>query len=141
MTEHNKRSYPLSYVSNNLNNILAEIVTDYESEISEKASEITNQVANDFAERLRQVTPRSEVEGIQPHLADTVKVTKKLERSIGRKGKTVYVHYGKWQIAHLLEFGWTLRNGIRLERTPFVRPLFDANKERYYRMYKEGLSK
>ena len=136
-----QKTYPLSYVANEMNRILSDIVTDYETQISGKAAEITKQVAEDFAGQLRQATPRSTIQSPLPHLADTVKVTEKLERSLGRKGKAVYVHYGKYQIAHLLEFGWTLRNGQRLERTPFVRPLFDRNKERYYRMYKDGLSK
>lgn len=136
-----KHSYPLSYVANELNRIIADIVTDYETEVSGKAAKITEQVANDFAEKLRQATPRSDVALGAPHLADTVKVTEKRERSLGSKGRKIYVHYGKWQIAHLLEFGWTLRNGQRIDRTPFIRPLFDNNKERYYNMYKEGLSK
>ena len=58
----------------------------------------------------------------------------------GGKGKALYVHYEKWQIAHLLEFGWTKRNGERLERTPYIRPLFDRNKEKYFNMYKEALN-
>lgn len=136
-----KHTYPLSYVANEMNRIIADIVTDYETEISGEAEEITKQVANDFAEKLRQETPRSTVSSGDPHLADTVKVTEKRERSLGTKGRKMYVHFGKWQIAHLLEFGWTLRNGKKLERKPFVRPLFDNNKERYYRMYKEGLKK
>ena len=36
-----KRSYPLSYVANEMNKIIADIVTDYETEISGKAAEIT----------------------------------------------------------------------------------------------------
>lgn len=136
-----QHTYPLSYVANEMNRIIADIVTDYETELSGKAAEITKQVANDFAGKLRQVTPRSSTEGSQPHLADTVKVTEKREKSLGSKGRKLYVHFGKYQIAHLLEFGWTLRNGKKLVRTPFVRPLFDNNKERYYQMYKEGLSK
>ena len=135
------RSYPLSYVANEMNKIIADIVTDYETEISEKAQEITVQVANDFADKLRKETPRSTVESGYPHLADTVKVTEKREKSLGSKGKKLYVHFGKWQIAHLLEFGWTLRNGQRLERKPFVRPLFDNNRDRYYKMYKDGIEK
>lgn len=136
-----KQSYPLSYVANEMNKIIADIVTDYETEISGKADEVTKAVAQDFADKLKQVTPRSSIEHGSPHLSDTVLVTEKREKFLGRKGRKIYVHYGKWQIAHLLEFGWTLRNDQKLERTPFVRPLFDNNKERYYRMYKEGLSK
>lgn len=141
MADVRKNSYPLSYVANEMQNIIAEMVSDYETELSKKAEEITKQVANDFAEKLRIETPKSESNSAYPHLADTVKVTEKAEKSLGSKGKKMYVHYGKWQIAHLLEFGWTLRNGERLERKPFVRPLFDNNKERYYRMYKERLNK
>lgn len=141
MSDIYNRSYPLSYVANEMNKIIADIVTDYETEISKKAEEITVQVANDFAEKLRQETPKSDIEGGLPHLADTVRVTEKREKSLGSKGRKMYVHFGKWQIAHLLEFGWTLRNGKRLERKPFVRPLFDNNRERYYRMYKEGIQK
>ena len=141
MSKTSNHSYPLSYVANEMNRIIADIVTDYETEISGKAEEITRQVAQDFAQQLRQVTPRSDVGGTSEHLADTVKVTEKMEKSLGSKGRKIYVHYGKYQLAHLLEFGWTLRNGKKLTRTPFVRPLFDNNKERYYRMYKEGLQK
>lgn len=135
------RSYPLSYVANELNRIVADIVTDYETELKGKVEEITKEVANDFAEQLRTETPKSGVTAGAEHLADTVMVTEKAEKSLGTKKKKFYVHYGKWQIAHLLEFGWTLRNGKRLDRTPFIRPLFDRNKERYYRMYKEGIQK
>ena len=141
MADIYERSYPLSYVANEMNKIIADIVTDYETEISKKAQEITVQVANDFADKLRKETPRSTVESGSPHLADTVKVTEKREKSLGSKGKKLYVHFGKWQIAHLLEFGWTLRNGQRLERKPFVRPLFDSNRDRYYKMYKDGIEK
>lgn len=141
MSDMYERSYHLSYVANEMNKIIADIVTDYETEISKKAEEITVQVANDFAEKLRQATPRRGVETGTPHLADTVKVTEKKKKSLGRTGRIVYVHFGKYQIAHLLEFGWTLRNGQRLERKPFVRPLFDNNKERYFQMYKEGIQK
>ena len=141
MADTHKRSYPLSYVANEMNKIIADIVTDYEKEISGKAAEITKQVANDFADKLRQETPRSDVETGAPHLADTVKVTEKKEKSFGKINRASYVHFGKYQIAHLLEFGWTLRNGERLERKPFVRPLFDNNKERYFQMYKEGIQK
>lgn len=135
------RSYPLSYVANEMSKIISDIVTDYEKELSGKAEEITKQVAQDFAEQLREITPRSSVVAGDPHLADTVKVTEKIEKSMGSKKKKMYVHYGKWQIAHLLEFGWTLKNGQRLERTPFIRPLFDRNKDRYVKMYKDGLSR
>lgn len=135
------RSYPLSYVANEMNRILADIITDYEQELSGKAYEITKQVANDFSEKLKQATPRSNVQGGDPHLADTVTVTEKAEKSKGSKGRKLYVHYGKWQIAHLLEFGWTLKNGTRIDRQPFIRPLFDSNKDRYYRMYVEGMKR
>ena len=141
MADIHMRSYPLSYVANEMSKIIADIVTDYETEVSGKVGEITKQVAIDFAEKLRAETPRSNVNFGDPHLADTVKVTEKMEKSLGSKKRKFYVHFGKWQIAHLLEFGWTLRNGKRLDRKPFVRPLFDNNKERYYRMYKEGLQK
>lgn len=141
MADIYSRSYPLSYVANEMNKIIADIVTDYETEVSGKAAEITKQVAEDFAEKLRQATPRSDVESSVPHLADTVMTTEKAEKSKGNKRRKIYVHFGKWQIAHLLEFGWTLKNGTRIDRTPFVRPLFDNNKERYYRMYKEGIQK
>ena len=141
MADIYSRSYPLAYVANEMKKIIADIVTDYETEISGKAAEITEKVANDFAEQLKSATPRSENPGLYEHLADTVKVTKKAEKSLGTKGKKFYVHYGKWQIAHLLEFGWTLKNGKRIDRKPFVRPLFDNNRDRYYRMYREGLGK
>lgn len=133
-------SYPLSYVSSNLNKMLTEIVNEYSEELSQKADKITEEVANDFAEKLQSVTPRSS-NNVEQHLADSIVVSTKKQKSYGRIGKIRYVHYKKWNIAHLLEFGWTLRNGQRLERTPFVRPLFDSNKERYYKMYKDGLSR
>lgn len=132
-------TYPLSYVSSNLNKIISELVDEYSEELSEKADKITEEVARDFAEKLKEVTPRSTYN--TEHLADTVTVTTKTEKSYGRKRKMRYVHYRKWQISHLLEFGWTLKNGKRIDRKPFVRPLFDNNRDRYYRMYREGLGK
>lgn len=132
-------TYPLSYVSSNLNKIISELVDEYSEELSEKADKITEEVARDFAEKLKEVTPRSTYN--TEHLADTVIVTTKTEKSYGRKRKMRYVHYRKWQISHLLEFGWTLKNGKRIDRKPFVRPLFDNNRDRYYRMYREGLGK
>ena len=132
-------SYPLSYVSSNLGRILSDMISEYGKESEEKANAVTVKVAHDFAEKLKQETPRSEDPGGYEHLADTVLVSEKGSKYPGSKGKVLYVHYGKWQIAHLLEFGWTLRNGERLTRTPFVRPLFDKNKEQYVRMYREAL--
>lgn len=131
--------YPLSYVSNSLNSILSEMLTEYSDALEEKAQEVTKIVAEDFAQNLRQVTPRSNEAG--EHLADSVTVTARDEKSYGKKHKVYRVHFKKWQISHLLEFGWTLRNGKKLVRKPFVRPLFDNNKDRYYRMYREELSK
>lgn len=134
-----KNSYPLNYVSSQLNNMLSEMLTEYSEELSAKAEKITQEVAQDFATKLKEVTPRSSYDS--EHIADTVKVTAQNEKYYGRVSKVYRVHYGKWQIAHLLEFGWTKKNGERLDRTPFIRPLFDNNKERYYKRYKEELSK
>lgn len=133
-------SYPLSYVTQNLNNMVSEIFDSYEKELQSKAEKVTEKVAKDFAGKLKQVTPKSSIAGGE-HLADTVIVTGKKLKSYGRVTKAQYVHYKKWQIVHLLEFGWTARNGKRIERTPFIRPLFDQNKEQYYQMYKEAVQK
>lgn len=132
-------SYPLSYVASNLNKMLSEMLTEYSEELYEKADKITEEVAQDFAESLAEVTPRSTSN--TEHLADTVTVSAKAKKSMGRKTKARYVHYKKYQLAHLLEFGWTARNGTKITRQPFVRPLFDRKKDKYYNMYKEGLSK
>lgn len=134
-----KNSYPLSQVANELNSIISGMLTEYSEELQEKADKVTAQVAEDFASRLKDATPRSS--DAETHMADTVKVTTKQEKSLGKKVKARFVHYGKWQVSHLLEFGWTSKNGKRVERTPFVRPLFDQNKERYMKMYKEALEK
>lgn len=134
-----KNSYPLSQVANELNNMIAEFLTEYSEDLQAKADKVTEEVANDFAEKLKTATPRSDEGSV--HMADTVMVIKKNEKSLGRKTKARYVGYGKWQISHLLEFGWTHKSGKRIDRQPFVRPLFDENKERYYKMYKEELSK
>lgn len=132
-----KNSYPLSQVANELNSIISSMLTEYSEELQEKADKVTEQVAQDFAERLRSATPRSDEDGT--HMADTVKVTEKKEKSLGRVVHARFVHYGKWQVSHLLEFGWTSKGGKRISRTPFVRPLFDQNKDRYMKMYKEEL--
>lgn len=144
MAKRIEHSFSLNYVSNELGNILAEMFSEYGEEIKEKAEAITKNIANDFAEKLKLETPRSDYLG--EHLADSVQVTERKEKQYGRTGKTYTVHYDKdgsqrWRIAHLLEFGWTAKNGKKIERKAFVRPLFDKNRERYYRMYKEGLSK
>lgn len=131
-------SYPLSYVSNNLNKIVSEFLTDYSEELQAKVDKITEQVAKDFANQLKAVTPRSQ-NASEEHLADTIVVTAKTQKVYGRTSKARYVHFRKWQISHLLEFGWTARNGKKITRTPFVRPLFDKNKDRYYNLYKDGL--
>lgn len=133
-------SYPLNYVANQLNQIVADMFTEYGEDIAETVDKVTEQVAKDFAEHLKDVTPRSNAD-VDQHMADTVTVTKKRQKLRGRVSNVYYVHYGKWQIAHLLEFGYTLRSGERLSRTPFIRPLFDNNKARYYNMYKEALKK
>lgn len=132
-----KNSYPLSQVANELNSIISSMLTEYSEELQEKADKVTEQVAEDFATRLKDATPRSDEGGT--HMADTVKVTYKTEKSLGKKVKARFVHFGKWQISHLLEFGWTSKDGKRIDRSPFVRPLFDQNKERYMKMYKEAL--
>lgn len=131
-------SYPLSYVSQNLGKMLSEFFTEYGEKAQEKAADVTRRVASDFATKLKEATPKSPNPRGSEHLADTVVVSEREEKSTGRKGKVLYVHYTKWQIAHLLEFGWTTRNGRFITRTPFVRPLFDNNKERYFNMYKEA---
>ena len=134
-----KNTYPLSQVANELNSIVSSILTEYSEELQAKADKVTEQVAQDFAEKLKEVTPRSNEPG--EHMADTIKVTTKKERSLGKVTRARFVHYGKWRTSHLLEFGWTSRGGKRVERTPFVRPLFDRNKDRYTKMYKEELEK
>lgn len=134
-----KNSFPLSQVANELNSMIAEFLTEYSEELQEKADKVTEEVAKDFAEKLKTVTPRSDEGPV--HMADTVKITTRKEKSLGKKVKVRFVSYGKWQISHLLEFGWTHQSGKRIDRQPFVRPLFDENKDRYYKMYKEALSK
>lgn len=131
--------YPLSYVSSNLSKMLSEIFTEYSEELQKKAEAITEQVAEQFANDLKPVTPRSN-SNVEQHLADSIVISKKSQQFYGAKRQILYVHFKKWQISHLLEFGWTARNGNRISRTPFVRPLFDQNKDKYFRMYKEGLS-
>ena len=76
-----KNSYPLSQVANELNSILAGMFTEYSEELQEKADKVTEKVAEDFAQKLKEVTPRSE-EGTV-HMADTIKVTTKKEKSLG----------------------------------------------------------
>ena len=132
-------TYPLSQVANELNKIISGMLNEYSEELQEKADKVTEQVAQDFAEQLKEVTPRSDSLG--EHMADTVQVTTKKEKSLGKVVRARFVHYKKWRVSHLLEFGWTARDGGRVERTPFVRPLFDRNKERYTKMYKEELEK
>lgn len=118
------------------------MLNTYGESVQEKVDKITGEIAQDFAEELATVTPRSDpTESDGVHLADTVKVTTKSATAYGKKIKTRFVHFGKWQISHLLEFGWTLRNGQKLVRAPFVRPLFDRKKESYVKRYKEELSK
>lgn len=134
-----KNSYPLSQVAKELDSILSSMITEYSEELQEKADKITEEVAQDFAKKLKEVTPRSDEGDV--HMADTVVVIPKTQKAYGRAKKVRYVAYGKWQISHLLEFGWTSKNGKRVDRKPFVRPLFDQNKERYFKMYKEGLNK
>lgn len=135
-------SYPLSQVAKELDQIVGSMLKQYSEAIQEKADEITQQVAEDFAQQLSHATPRSdELDDTGVHMADTVIITHKKERSYGQVKKARYVSYGKWQISHLLEFGWTSKLGKRVDRQPFVRPLFDRNKEKYIKMYKEGLSK
>ena len=137
-----KNSYPLSQVANELDSIMASMLTEYSEELQEKADKVTEEVAQDFAKRLKDATPRSDSsDGTGVHMADTVMVVHKNQRSLGRAKKVRYVCYGKWQVSHLLEFGWTSKNGKRVNRNPFVRPLFDQNKERYVKMYKEALNK
>ena len=133
-------SYPLSQVANELDRIVSNMLMEYSEELQEKADKVTEKVAQDFADKLKQVTPRSdETDGV--HMADTVMVTAKRQRQLGRVRGVRYVSYGKWQVSHLLEFGWTSKGGKRVNRTPFVRPLFDQNKDKYAAMYKEDLSK
>ena len=135
-------TYPLSYVSAHMREIVSGMLQQYGEQAEKKVNKVTKEVAEDFAKELVQVTPRStNIDSTAPHLADTVKVTARSNRQYGKKITTRFVHFGKWQISHLLEFGWTLRNGKHLVRTPFVRPLFDRKKEGYVKRYKEELSK
>ena len=132
-------SYPLSQVANELNKIISGFLTEYSEELQEKVDKVTEEVAKDFAAQLKEVTPRSNED--TEHMADTIKVTAKKEKSYGKVVRARFVHYGKWQVSHLLEFGWTSKGGKRIDRKPFVRPLFDQNKDKYFRMYKEGVEK
>ena len=134
-----KNSFPLSQVARELDNIVASMLKEYSEELEQKTDKITEEVAQDFAKKLKEATPRSDELGV--HMADTVRVVQRKERSFGSSKKVRYVCYGKWQVSHLLEFGWTTKNGKHIDRKPFVRPLFDENKETYVRMYKEGLEK
>ena len=134
-----KNSYPLSQVANELNNMVAEFLTEYSEELQAKADKVTEEVAKDFAEKLKTVTPRSDEGPV--HMADTVIITTNREKIYGHPSKARFVSYEQWQLTHLLEFGWTHQSGKRIDRQPFARPLFDQNKERYYKMYKEELSK
>lgn len=119
--------------------MMSEIFTQYSEELSQKAQAVTKEIAQEFARALKEVTPQSNA--ATEHLADTIVVTGKKEKSYGKVTESQYVHYTKWQIVHLLEFGWTARNGVRVERQPFIRPLFDSKKEMFYNKYKEILSK
>lgn len=124
------KRYPLKYVADNFSKIVEEYVDTYEKEKSGKTDEILKEISNDFADNLKQVTPRStNTKGV--HLADTIGVEK--------SGKKYIVYFGKYQIPHLLEFGWTAKNGRRINRTPFIRPLFDRSKEKYVRLFKKRL--
>ena len=135
-------SYPLSYVSTHMREIVSGMLQQYGEQAEEKVNKVTKEVAEDFAKELAQVTPRSaSVDQESPHIADTVQVTSRSNKQYGKKITTRFVHFGKWQISHLLEFGWTLRNGKSLTRSPFVRPLFDRKKDEYVQKYKEELSR
>jgi hypothetical protein len=134
-----KNSFPLSQVANELNAIVSGMLTEYSEQLQAKADEVTEKIAQDFAHKLKDATPRSDEGGV--HMADTVMVVYKKERFFGQPKKARYVCYGKWQVSHLLEFGWTSKNGKRITRQPFVRPLFDQTKDQYVKMYKEELEK
>ena len=136
-------TYPLSTISKEFSSIMNEMLTEYADTFQKNSYRAVQKIANTFAEDLKSVTPRSDsVAGYDgAHLADSIVVSKKGERYYSSTHEAYFVHFQKWQIAHLLEFGWTARNGRRIERTPFVRPLFDNNKERYMQIIKEELSK
>ena len=132
-------SYPLSYVTQNLDKMMSELVAECGTRIDKDASEVLKKCADDYSQQLKNVTPSSTKNTV--HLKDTIQVSEQKSQYYGKVQKAQVVHFKKWQIAHLLEFGWTAKNGMKVVRNPFIRPLFDSNKNKYYKWMKEGLQK
>lgn len=133
-----KNVYPLSQIANEMNSIVSQMISEYGEQCQQTVEKVTKEIAEDFAKDLAKVTPRSD-SLVSEHTADTVKVSEKKQKFYGRSSKSFVVHYRKWQLSHLLEFGWTAKNGKKIVRQPFVRPLFDKNKEKYIQRYKDTL--
>lgn len=131
--------YPISYVTKHLQELLKKAFDEYGDQLEKDASQSLYECAEDYAKELKPVTPRSKID--HEHLADTIGVKKETKVYYGKSSEVAVVYFRKYQLPHLLEFGWIGRNGKKVERKPFMRPLFDKNSDRYYRKIVEDLMK
>lgn len=133
------RREPIEVVAEKFEEMIAGFLDDYEKELSVNIEQAVKEAANMFANDLRPKVPVSDGDGgSQGHLRDNLKVTKKIVN-----GRPVYIaHFGKkgW-LSVLLEYGWTKRNGKKMERKPFIRPTYDQNEQKYYNHIKEAVER
>ena len=124
------RRLPLSEINEEFENMVAEIIDTYEKELTVKLDDVMKEVAHEFKDDLYPNVPVSDGDGGKyGHLRDNLTVSNRK-----KKDSRVYeVHFGKkgW-LSTLLEYGWRKRNSNeKVERTPFVRPVFEKNKAKY----------
>lgn len=133
------KEMPLLVVAKELENYIADLFDSYEKETTINIEKTVEKVANDFANELKTVTPVSDTSGGKyGHIKNNINV--KTETKNGKK--RYVVNFGKKAyLSTLLEFGWTTKNGISVRRQAFIRPLFDRNKDRYFKQIKEAVER
>jgi HK97 gp10 family phage protein len=135
-----KKTIPLSQISNQFADIVGGMIDSYVKELETNLEPIIEEVAKDFAKDLAEGTPVSNTDGGKyGHLKDNIKVSRirKDRQTVGFR-----VHFGnKGWLSTLREYGWTTVNGRLVSPKPFIRPIFDQNKERYSKKIRDSIDR
>lgn len=96
---------------------IAEILDEYVQEVKKEAEEVIKDVADETSKKVADASPRSSSRGRHYQKGWKVKVFHTPGVSID---DVVVYNALKPHLTHLLENGWTMRNGKRHEGTPHI---------------------
>ncbi len=132
--------WALRDIANKLEEIIAKELDTYEKELEGNTDNAMEKVSNEFIQDLIPNIPLGHTPNKYTsqygHLRELVQKSVRL-----RSGNKVrIIHFGpKYRIVHLLEYGWTQRDGKFMRREPFIRPTFNSNEEKYVRIIANSL--